>query len=116
MNMPWPWWQPLTAMAFALSAFAGSGQSFDQGTVAPPAQLRGQPKQVLFDLEALLARTLAPGLHQSAFQYQIKPLFIMYDTDGDGAITDADRQRNRQRFETMQRAQQVSQMLQADLN
>ena len=31
-------------------------------------------------------------------------------------VTDADRQRNRQRFETMQRAQYISLLLQADLN
>ena len=73
-------------------------------------------KQVLFDFEALVRRTLAPGRRSYAFQQQMKLPFEIHDTDHDGAITDADRQRYRQRFETMQRAQYISLLLQADLN
>jgi Ca2+-binding EF-hand superfamily protein len=116
-NMPWPGWQLLTALAFALCNLPGLSQALAQGLVTPSPQVPGQqPKQVLFDFEAFLAKTLAPGLRSYAFQQQMKLPFDMHDTDRDGAITDADRQRNRQRYEAIQRAQQVSLMFQADLN
>ena len=115
--MPWPGWRLLTALAFALCNLPGPSQALAQGPLAPSPQAPGQqPKQVLFDFEAFLAKTLAPGLRSYAFQQQMKLPFDMHDTDRDGAITDADRQRNRQRYEAMQRAQQVSLMFQADLN
>jgi Ca2+-binding EF-hand superfamily protein len=116
-NMPWPAWQLLTALAFALCNFPGLNQALAQGLLTPSPQVPGQqPKQALFDFEAFLAKTLAPGLRSYAFQQQMKLPFDMHDTDRDGAITDADRQRSRQRYEAMQRAQQVSLMFQADLN
>ena len=115
--MPWPGWRLLTALAFALCNFAGPGQALAQAPLAPSAQAPDQqPKQVLFDFEMFLAQTLAPGLHYYAFQQKMKSPFDLHDTDRDGAITDADRQRSRQRFETMLRAQYISLLLQADLN
>ncbi len=115
--MPWPGWRLLTALAFALCNFAGPGQALAQAPLAPSAQAPDQqPKQVLFDFEMFLAQTLAPGLHYYAFQQKMKSPFDLHDTDRDGAITDADRQRNRQRFEAMYRAQQIGVMFQADLN
>jgi Ca2+-binding EF-hand superfamily protein len=115
--MRWPGWQLLTALGLTLCNLLGPGQALAQGSLAPSVQVPGQPpQQVLFDFEMFLARTLAPGLHQNSFQQQMKSPFDMHDIDRDGAITDADRQRNRQRFEAMNRAQQVSVMLQADLN
>jgi Ca2+-binding EF-hand superfamily protein len=116
-NMPWPGWRFLTALAFALWDLPGPSHAFAQGHLAPSAQMSGQqPKQALFDFDVFLAQTLAPGLRYYAFQQNMKLPFDMHDTDRDGAITDADRQRNRQHFEAMQRAQQISLMLQADLN
>ena len=115
--MPWPGWQLLTALAFALCNLLGLSQALAQGPLAPSARVPDQQsKQVLFDFEMFLAQTLAPGLHYYAFQQKMRLPFDMHDTDRDGAITDTDRQRNRQRFEAMQRAHQIGLMLQADLN
>ena len=47
MNMPWPRWQNLTAMAFALATFAGPGQALAQGALVPPAQIPGQPPSLI---------------------------------------------------------------------
>ena len=63
-----------------------------------------------------MAQTFAPGLRFYAFEQKVKLPFDIHDTDRDGAISDADRQRNSQRFEAVQRAQQIGLMLQADLN
>jgi Ca2+-binding EF-hand superfamily protein len=115
-NMLWPGSRFLTAVIFALCNLPGSGPCLAQGSVAPPAQTSGQPKPVLFDFEVFLAQKLAPGQSLYAFQHELKLPFGMHDADQDGTITDADRQRNRQRFETMERMQQVSLMFQADLN
>ena len=115
--MPWPGWRLVIALTFALCHLPGPSQALAQGPLAPSAQVPSQrPNPVLFDLEAFLAQMLAPGLRYDAFQQMMKLPFDILDTDRDGAITDADRQRNRQRFEAMLRAHQVSLVLQADLN
>ena len=115
--MPWPAWHFLTALAFVLCNFCGPSQAFAQGPVAPSPQVGDpRPKQVLYDFEAFLAQTFAPGLRFYAFEQKVKLPFDIHDTDRDGAISDADRQRNSQRFEAVQRAQQIGLMLQADLN
>lgn len=117
-NMSRPIWQLFSALALSgICGLSGPSQAFAQAPLAERPQAPGQrPQQVLFDFEAILKRTLAPGLRAYSFQRQMKIAFDMHDSDRDGAITDADRQRNRQHFEAMQRAQYISLLLQADLN
>lgn len=109
-----PNWRFLTALAFVVAHLALPVTAIAQN--APQAPAQPSSPIVTYDLEAHIAQTLAPELRYYAFQEKIKVPFMLHDLDRDGAITEVDRQRNRQRHEAMQRGRQISLMFQADLD
>ena len=59
---------------------------------------------------------LAPGLRVDAFVQHMQPMFGLLDADGDGSISEADRQLQQRKAEAMRRALLISQFVSADFN
>jgi len=69
-----------------------------------------------FDIELLISRSLAPGLRADAFVQQMQPMFSLLDANGDGVISDDDRQIQLRKVEAGRRTLLISQFVSADFN